>query len=439
MAESLTNRDASVIAGIQKLRFFPQTVIAGEGCYLIDEDHRRLLDLSATWGAASLGYSHPALIQAVTSAVGSQAGASILAAIPELAVRLAETLLDIVPGEGQRRVWLGHSGSDANEAALRAILAATGRSRIISFIGAYHGGTAATMSISGHSSQTGAPKHPGALFLPYPDPYRPFQGDKTGGAVLELLDSHLATDCPAEEVAAAFIEPIMSDGGLIVPPPGFLKALEDRLRPHGVLLVCDEVKVGLGRSGLLHCFQHEGISPDVVTLGKGLGGGLPLSAALGPAQVLDVAQAFALETTSGNPVSAAAGLAVLRTIIEEDLAAHAAEIGGRLMAGIQDLAERHPLIGDVRGRGLAIGIELVCDRKTREPAAAETAKVAYQAHELGAILYYVGQSSNVLELTPPLILGQKEVDEALEILDQAFKDVEEGRVSDEKISGFQGW
>ncbi|MFO7739566.1 MAG: aspartate aminotransferase family protein [Desulfatiglandaceae bacterium] len=439
MTHSLQDRDAAAVAGIQKLRFFPHSVLAGEGSYLIDEDGRRLLDLSATWGAASLGYANPALVEAVTAAMGKQSGASILSAVNQPAVELAEKLLTIVPGSGQRRVWLGHSGSDANEAALRAIMAATGRSRVISFIGAYHGGTAGSMSISGHSSQTTAPKLPGSLFLPYPNPFRPFLNDPSGETVLRLLDYHLASDLPAEEVAAVFIEPIMSDGGLIVPPAGFLKALEDRLRPHGILIICDEVKVGLGRSGKWHCFQHEGIAPDVVTFGKGLGGGLPLSAVVGSADILNVTQAFAMETTCGNPISASAGLAVLKTIEEKNLLKHADRIGRHLLSGLEDMAKYHKLIGDVRGRGLALGIELVKDQAGREPASVETAKAVYRAYELGAIVYYVGMHSNVLELTPPLILSVREAEEALEILDQAITDVERGRVSDEKIRGFQGW
>jgi 4-aminobutyrate aminotransferase len=439
MTQDLYVRESKAIAGIQKLRFFPQTIISGEGCYLITEDGRRLLDLSATWGAASLGYAHPALITAVEAAVRRQAGASILSAVNKPAVELAEKLLAVVPGPGDRRVWLGHSGSDANEAALRAVLAATGRQRIIAFVGAYHGGTAGSMSISGHSSQIGSPKLPGTLFLPYPNPFRPLAADPTDRTILALLDYHLATDCPPDQVAAIFIEPIMSDGGLIVPPPGFFKAVCQRLKPHGVMVVCDEVKVGLGRSGKWHCFQHEQFSPDVITLGKGLGGGLPLSAVVGPAEVLNVAQAFAMETTCGNPISASAGLAVLDTINREGLPQRAAEIGAELLAGLEAMAHRHPLIGDVRGRGLAVGIELVKDRQSRRPASAEAAKVVYRAFELGVVIYYVGLSSNVLELTPPLILGKSELQTALAVIEQAIDDVEHHRVSDRLIGNFKGW
>jgi 4-aminobutyrate aminotransferase len=189
----------------------------------------------------------------------------------------------------------------------------------------------------------------------------------------------------------------------------------------------------------MHCFLHENLSPDVITFGKGLGGGLALSAVVGPAAVLDVAQAFAMETTCGNPVSAAAGLAVLKTIQVENLCDRAAELGGIFYSGLQQLASSHPLVGDVRGRGLVLGVELVGDRESRKPAVIQTAKVVYRAYELGAVLYYVGLQSNVLEFTPPLIIGNNEIEKALEILDEAISDVEHDRVPDEAIRDFQGW
>jgi 4-aminobutyrate aminotransferase len=350
---------------------------------------------------------------------------------------LAEELLRLTPGQGERRVWFGHSGSDANDCALRAVSAATGRSRFISFIGSYHGNLSGSMSVSGHTAMTHTLPRAGLVLLPYPNAYRP---DFSANDVLKLLDYQFATTCPPDQVAAIFIEPLMSDGGLIVPPPGFLAAIQERCRRHGIQVIVDEVKVGLARSGKLHCFEHEGLAPDVVVFGKGLGGGLPLSAVVGPAQIMDHAPAFAIQTTGGNPVATAAGRAVLRVIASENMVQHSDRIGGILATGLRALSERHPMIGDVRGRGLALGVELVSDRESREPVTAvTTAKVIYRAYQLGAVFFYVGLRANVLELTPPLTLSEAEAREGIEIIDQALTDVGRGLVSDADVAPFTMW
>ncbi len=372
-------------------------------------------------------------------ALPDMAAASILYSSNEPAVSLAEDLLALTPGKGERRVWLGHSGSDANDAMVRAIPMATGRPRILSFIGAYHGGISGSASISGHSVHAHSPAHAGLVQIPYPDPYRPQMAGDIGESVLGYLDYLFDTVAPPESIGAVFIEPIQSDGGLIVPPPGFLATLAERCRSHGILVVCDEVKVGLGRPGEMHCFEAEGFEPDIVVFGKGLGGGLPLSAAVGPAEVMNTATALAIETTAGNAVSASVGRAVLRTIRDEGLPAQAAERGAQLMEGLRQLANKHALIGDLRGRGLAIGVELVRDRETKEAADSEAAKLVYRAFELGLILFYVGLRSNVLEMTPPLTLSEAEASEALDILDRAFDDVENDRVDAAAVAAFAGW
>lgn len=437
MPETLRARDAAAIGAIAKLRFSPLAASRGAGSYLFDDDGRKILDLSSSAGAASLGYGHPAVAAAVEEAVRCMAGASLLMYPNENATALAETLLRIVPGEGERRVWFGHSGSDANDTAVRAIARATGRSRFISFIGSYHGGLSGSMAVSGHTAMTHTLTRPGLVLLPYPDPYRQAFGAEE---VLRLLDYQFATTSPPAQVAAVMIEPLMSDGGLIVPPQGFLKAVEERCRRHGILVVVDEVKVGLARTGRLHAFAHEGLTPDMVVFGKGLGGGLPLSAIVGPKEVLDCAPAFALQTTAGNPVATAAGRAVLDTIFALDLPRQAVVRGAQLMEGFRRLAERHAIIGDVRGRGLAIGIDLVNDRATKAPVPVATAaKIIYRAYELGCALIYVGLGGNVLELTPSLLLSEAEAEEGLAILDQAFADVAAGKVADARVAPFMMW
>ncbi|HEV7308917.1 aspartate aminotransferase family protein [Ensifer sp.] len=434
---TLYERDKASIASLQKLRFFPLAIAGGCGARVVQEDGRELIDLSSAWGAASLGYGHPALVEAISRAATNPAGASVLSAANRPAAELAEKLLTTFPGSGDNKVWFGHSGSDANEAVFRAVTKATGRSGVIAFVGAYHGCTVGSMAFSGHSVQAGATKADGLLLLPYPDPYRPYQGDPTGGVILDALRERLKA--APEHFAAAFIEPIQSDGGLIVPPAGFFRAFAEICREFGVLVVCDEVKVGLGRSGRLHCFEHEDFTPDILTIGKGLGGGLPLSAAIGPARIMDCASAFAMQTLHGNPICASAGLAVLETIEREELAQAAERKGQRLRKGLVRLAERHDLIGDVRGRGLACGVELVTDRQSGTPTSRATAKLVYRAYELGLVLYYVGMNSNVLEMTPPLTIREEDIDAALDILDRAFADVIAGRVSDERLADFAGW
>jgi 4-aminobutyrate aminotransferase len=420
---SLVDRDRQSIGAVQKLRFLPLAVTGGNGVHLRDEAGRQLLDLSAAWGAASLGYGHPRFVEAIAEAAGNPAGASNLSAIAGPAIELAEALLATLPNHQGHKVVFGHSGSDALETTLRCVSAATGRSRFLSFAGAYHGGNTASMSISGHPVQSHAARHPGLTSIPYP-------AEHGGAARLEEL---FATAMAPHEVAALFIEPIQSDGGMRVPATGELRAMAELCRKHGILTVCDEVKVGLGRTGKLHCFEHEGFTPDIVCFGKGLGGGLPLAAVIAPPAVLDHATAFAMQTLHGNPISSAAGLTVLNTIAEENLTANAADIGAYFLKCLGELKRVHPLIVDVRGRGLAIGVEL--DGNMHRAAA----QVIYRAFELGVVVYYVGVNSNVLELTPPLIFSRADVDEAIAILDRALADVEKGKFDVAKLDAYAGW
>ena len=435
---SLRERDAAVIANIGRLRFSPIGLIGGLGNRLIEEGGRQLLDLSSSWGAASLGYSHPAIADAVATASVNMAGAGLVSCPNENAVALAEELLRLTPGGGERRVWFGHSGSDANDCAIRAVQAATGRSRFISFIGSYHGNLTGSMSVSGHTSMTHTLPRAGLVLLPFPDAYR---GRLSAADVLNLLDHQFATTCPPAQVAAIFIEPLLSDAGLIVPPAGFLAAIQQRCRPHGIQVIVDEVKVGLGRSGKLHCFEFEGLEPDLVVFGKGLGGGLPLSAVIGPRHIMDHARLLATphHGRQSEVSTAAAARPVLQAIEDEGLFDCANAMAAILTTGLRSLAARHPMIGDVRGRGLAIGVDLVADRSTREPAPMVAAKVVFRAYQLGAVFFHVGLHDNVLELTPPLTISRVEAEEGVGIIDRAMTDVAAGQVSDADVAPFMMW
>ena len=439
MTLSLYERDSRALSSLQNLRFFPLAVSGGRGCFLTEEGGRELLDMSASWGAASLGHGHPAICEALAKASKDHAGCSILSAASLPAVELAERLLALTPGVGDKRVWLGHSGSDAIETVARVVTAATGRPKILSFSGAYHGGTVGSMAVSGHSAQEGAEKSPGLTLIPYPDPYRPLDGDLSGDAALAHLRDLFRTTCPPQEVAAVFIEPIQADGGLIVPPTGYLRKLAALCAEHGILTVCDEVKVGVGRTGKMHCFMHDGFTPDIVVMGKGLGGGLPISAVIGPAHIMNHQSAFSMQTLHGNSIAACAALAVLTTIEKEGLASKALQTGQVLQDQLRQNLEANPLVGDIRGRGLAIGIELVTDQKTRAPASEAAAMAIYRAYELGAVFYYVGMNSNVLELTPPLTLSATEAIAGSKIIANALDDVANGAFDKSKITGFEGW
>jgi 4-aminobutyrate aminotransferase len=423
------------LAGIEKLRFFPLAVTSGDGCWLTEAGGRRVLDLTSTWTAAGLGHGHPKVVEAVTAAIRNPPGAGGLSAVHPDSVGLAEELLALVPGEGDRRVYLGHAGSDANDVAIRAARHATGRKRVLAFHHSYHGGVGVAMGVSGVHVDAGAvTPDPDAVFVTYPDPYRPGDGLDAGTVAAASLAA-VEAELQAGDLACVLAEPILSDGGLVVPPPGFLAALCELCRRYDTLLICDEVKVGLGRPGLLHAFQLDGARPDIVTFGKVLGNGLPLSAAVGPAWVLDGPPAAALLTTAGNPVCTAVGRAVLRTLVDDELPQRAKRAGERLMAGIRELDLAN--VGEVRGHGVAIGVDLVTERGSRERDRMLAAKTVFRAFELGAAVFYVG--GNVLEVTPPLIIADDEVDLAVDILGRSIVDAASGAVPDEVVAGYAGW
>jgi 4-aminobutyrate aminotransferase len=442
-SEAFVDRERQAVGDVMKIRFYPFVHAGGSGVRVYDPDGNEYLDFMAAAGVLQAGAGHPKVRAAIVEEL-DRSWSTMHCCYPNVrATELAERLCGLVPGDFAKKAWFGTTGSDANDCVARLAPMATGRRRLVSFVGAYHGQTAGSAALSGHSTHAKLIGPGNVTKVPYPYPYRcPYGPCDPGGCslrCLELVETFaLAAVSPAEDTAAIVLEPIQSDGGDIVPPANYLPALRELCDRHGIWLVVDEVKTGLGRTGRMLCIEHAGVVPDAVSLGKPLGGGLPLSAVVGRRELLDV-DTYSLSTLSGSPVPCAAALATLDVIEEERLAANAARMGESLQAGLRALAARHPLIGEVRGQGLMIGVELVRDQATKEPAAREAARLVYRCFELGLLVIYCGLTGNVIEMTPPLTIGDAEVSEALEILDQALGDVEAGRFDDAKLAPYAGW
>ncbi|MDB4866183.1 MAG: aminotransferase class-III [Cohnella sp.] len=435
--------DRDLISNSQKVRFFPLNVAKAKGSYIYDLDNKEYLDFMAGWAVAGLGYGNEEVLEAYTSQLKEVSFATLTAIMNEPVVDLADKLVSLVPGDFKKKVWFGMHGSDACDTLYKLAPLATGRPRMVSYIGGYHGQTGGSAALSGHTAQAKFPGGGNVTKVPYPNCYRcPFgqTPDKCSMQCLDYIENFIfKTVCPAEDVSAIIIEAMQSDGGDIPAPKEYLPALEDMCRRHGILLFLDEVKIGLGRSGKMFSFEHYGITPDGVALGKSLGAGyVPVSAVVARQELLDAGTAINMYTLAGSPGTAAAARATIREIENRDLVAESARKGAWLIDELKKLQAKHPLIGDVRGLGLMVGVELVTDRESKTPAAKETAKVAYRAWELGLILFYGGIYSNVLEITPPLTISDDQLAHGLSIIDQALTDVAAGRVSDDALN-YAGW
>jgi 4-aminobutyrate aminotransferase len=436
-------REAVAMGGVHKIRFSPFVLERGDGVRVWDVDGNEYLDLIAAGGVLQTGYGHPRVRQAILGEL-DRSWSTMLCTYPAPpTIALAERLCEAFPGSLPRTAWFGTSGSDANDCLAKLLPVATGRRRIVSFVGAYHGQTAGSAALSGHSTQARTIGAGNITKVPYPYCYRCLWGcvgpdDCALQCLSYLEDFVLANVSPAEDTAAILLEAMQSDGGDVPAPPRFVRALRELCDRHGIWLAFDEVKVGLGRSGTMWAFEQSGVTADAIAAGKPLGGGLPLSAVVARRELLD-ADIYNLYTLGGAPVPCAAGLATLDVIRDESLMANAAAVGEQLRAGLRDLARAHPSIGDVRGMGLMLGFELVEDRAGKAPASRLAAQLVYRCFELGLMVIYCGLLANVIEMTPPLTLSHDDADTALAIIDHALADCEAGRFDDTKIAPYAGW
>jgi 4-aminobutyrate aminotransferase / (S)-3-amino-2-methylpropionate transaminase / 5-aminovalerate transaminase len=413
-------RQAAVARGVATAH--PIFVERAEGLRLRDVDGREYLDFTGGIGVLNVGHRHPRVMAAVREQLDRFAHTAFQVAMYESYVTLAERLNALVPGDFPKKTILLTTGVEAVENAVKMARAFTGRPAIVSFTHSFHGRTLLGMSLTGKTGaykQSFGPFAPEIYHAPYPYPYRGW----TTGRALEALGDLFRTVVAADRVAALLIEPILGEGGFVPASTEFLRALRRIADERGILLVADEIQSGMGRTGLMFAVEHAGVAPDLVVMAKSLGGGLPLSAVVGRAEVVDAPAPGGLGGTyAGSPLACAAALAVLDIFEEEGLVARAYAQGELLQDRTDVLAQQMPRIGEVRGLGPMLGLELVEDASTRQPSAGRTRRVLDFARERGLLLLRAGTHDNVIRLLAPLVASDEDLERGVEILAGALRD-----------------
>jgi len=429
-ARAIIERDKAVVSP-SYTRGYPLVISRGAGSSVEDVDGNVFLDCAAGIAVTSTGHSHPAVVKAITEQAQKFLHMSGTDFYYEPQVRLAEELAAIVPIRGGVRSFFGNSGTEATEACLKLSRYATGRQNIIAFFGGFHGRSMGSLSLTASKAiqrRGFGPLLPGVFHAPYPDPYRPPLGsapESCASACIDFIEHQLFANLVSpDEVAAVVVEPIQGEGGYIVAPDEFMQRLRELTNKHGILLVADEVQSGMGRSGKMFAIEFTGVEPDIVAIAKGIASGLPLGVAAARAGLMAWPPGAHASTFGGNPVSCAAALATI-ALLRDRLVDNAADVGAHLMAGLSALSAKHPLIGDVRGRGLMIGVELVRDRQTKERATSERDAVVTAAFNRGLLV--LGAGKNAVRFSPPLVLTRAEAETAVRIFDEALTEVEKKR------------
>ena len=421
-ARDIITRDRAAVS-TSYTRDYPFVIAKGSGAVVEDVDGNVFLDCTAGIAVASTGHSHPDVVTAITEQAQKFLHMSGTDFYYELQARLGEEMSEIAPMSGPHRSFFSNSGTEANEAALKLAKFYTQRHNVIAFFGAFHGRSMGSLSLTAskvRQRQGFGPLVPGVYHAPYPDVYRSgLSPDATVDRCIDFIEQQLFVHLVSpDEVAAIVVEPIQGEGGYIVPPDSFLARLRAIATQHGIELIADEVQSGMGRTGKWFAIEHARVAPDIVTVAKGIASGLPLGVTTAPSILMGAwPPGSHASTFGGNPVSCAAAIATLR-LIRESLMKNAEVVGAHLIDGARALMEKHPLIGDVRGRGLMVGVELVRDRKTKERASSERDALVKECFTRGLLV--LGAGRNAIRLSPPLVLTKQQADIALGILDEAL-------------------
>ena len=424
-------------------RSYPMVAKSGHGLMVEDVDGNEFLDFAAGIAVCSTGHCHPEVVKAIQKQAGELIHMSGTDFYYENMVTLAERLSKIAPMKGPHRVYYGNSGTEAVEAAMKLARYHTRRQNIIAFYGAFHGRTMGALSLTASKPQQKrrfAPLVPGVTHVRYPDLYRAGVTQQEADAfALEcarfIEDRLFKTTLPPEEVAAIFVEPIQGEGGYVVAPTIFMQELRKICDRHGILLVADEVQSGVGRTGKWWAIQHTGVEPDVICCAKGIASGMPLGVMISRAEIMDWVPGSHASTFGGNPVAIAAALATL-DVLEREGVENAKQVGEYMMKRMSQWPSSVPLVGDVRGRGLMIGIEIVSDKKQRTPAAELRDTIVDTAFYKGLLI--LGAGPNTVRLSPPLIATREQADVAMDILEECIRGAEGARsAADPKANGKQ--
>jgi 4-aminobutyrate aminotransferase len=423
-ARAIIERDSKFVSP-SYTRDYPFVIARGEGAVVEDVDGNRFIDCAAGIAVNSTGVSHPDVVRAIVDQAGRFIHMSGTDFYYEPQVRLAEELAAIAPIDGDVRTFFGNSGTEATEAAIKLARYFTRRQGILAFFGAFHGRSLGSLALTASKAvqrRGFGPFMPGVYHAPYPDSYR-FSGsaDACAAASLSFIrDQILVHLASPDEIAAVVVEPVQGEGGYVVPPAAFLHGLRELTTQHGMLLVVDEVQSGMGRTGRMFALEHFGVRADVVNLAKGIASGLPLGVTCARADIMSWPPGAHASTFGGNPVACAAANTTIR-LLKEGLIANAARVGDHLSAGLKALQRKHHLIGDVRGLGLMIGIELVRDRQTKERAVEERNALVQAMFRRGVLA--LGAGRNALRLAPPLVLTVDQANEVLRVFDEALGEI----------------